>query len=175
MPPAPEAGEFSIEQLDAANWTELKTLRTEAVTNSPRAFGQTPEEVRAMNQVDWQHMFDRGKYFVIREGGRLVGMICVVRSKEEKQRHVASVYSLYISPEARGKGLGKALIKRALDDLRDGDVYKVKLAVDSKNTGVMKLYEEIGFVKCGERKGELKVGNELVDETEMEMVLQELH
>jgi len=173
--PSPESGGFEIVELKPENWSELKALRSEAVKDSPRAFGQTPEEVRAMGESEWKKLFETGKYFVVKEGGKVVGMVCVVRNKGEKASHVANVYGLYVAPGSRGRGLGRALVERALEDLRDDSTYKVKLAVDSKNTGAIQLYENLGFVKCGERHAELNVDGDFVNETEMELMLQPLN
>ena len=67
-----------------------------------------------------------------------------------KTTHKVNVFGLYVAPEFRGKGIGKALmlelIRRA--KLRD-EVEKINLAVISENETAKNLYKLIGFEVFG--------------------------
>lgn len=171
---AMESGGFEIEQLGASNWHELKTLKLEAVRNNPKVFGQTPEEVAGMNQDEWEKLFHTGKYFVAREGGKVIGMVCLISSDGENS-HVAKIHGLYVTPSARGRGIGRALMRSVIEKAKDGQTQKIRLAVDTKSGGVIKMYEELGFIQSG-RSRDIEAGDgEKVTEVEMELTLQRLN
>ena len=63
----------------------------------------------------------------------------------------ADIYSVAVSCEYRGKGIGKRLLKEFFDWLPD-DVKNVCLEVRESNLTAIKLYEKTGFERVGLRK-----------------------
>jgi ribosomal-protein-alanine N-acetyltransferase len=61
----------------------------------------------------------------------------------------SELYRISVLPEFRGQGLGKELLLRFLKKC-GGDVF---LEVRSKNTAAIGLYESVGFIREGIRKG----------------------
>lgn len=57
--------------------------------------------------------------------------------------------SLAIRPEARGKGLGKALLRYAVEQAQQRQL-TASLVVDPENAGAWRLYRSLGFVPVGE-------------------------
>lgn len=56
------------------------------------------------------------------------------------------VYGLAVDPEARGLGLGRALLGRLLAALRRGGATRIALEVREGNAAAISLYEAHGFV-----------------------------
>ena len=64
----------------------------------------------------------------------------------------AEVLRIAVSPEARRRGLGRALLGGMLDTLRVGDEpLHIYLDVRASNTAAQRLYESYGFVRRGIR------------------------
>lgn len=57
----------------------------------------------------------------------------------------AEVLSIAVSEEARGQGVGRALMQAALEDFARRNVHRVKVAVDAGNIGANRFYERCGF------------------------------
>lgn len=55
-----------------------------------------------------------------------------------------------VVPNARGKGVGRALLESLLDRARGGGYTAVSLSVDRENKGAIALYEQFGFVQVAE-------------------------
>jgi mycothiol synthase len=56
------------------------------------------------------------------------------------------VNSIALRPEARGRGLGRALLLASMTALRDAGHQRVHLSLDSDNqSGALQLYESVGF------------------------------
>ncbi len=168
---AVEAGGYEIVELTASDWQEVKELRLQGLKNAPKAFGETLEEARSRGEGEWKERFNKGRYFGARRDGKLVGMLCLVRDNGEKVRHTASVYSVYVSEEAQGLGIGKALFQRVKDEARALGLRKLRLRVGAENAPARHLYEKMGFKQTGTAKDELFVDGEYVDAVEMELML----
>jgi ribosomal protein S18 acetylase RimI-like enzyme len=52
---------------------------------------------------------------------------------------------LGLVPEARGRGLGKELVRKALFEARAADALQLTLAVDERNWPARDLYQRMGF------------------------------
>ena len=87
-------------------------------------------------------------------------------------RHVAEVYAVYVKPSHRGKGIGKALMRRLLDNLKAlPQIEKVKLGVTDGNEAAVALYLHLGFEIVGQAKRELQVDGRYFDLYHMELQL----
>ena len=65
----------------------------------------------------------------------------------------AEILTLAVAPQARGKGLGRALLKAAIVRARELGAESMFLEVGADNPAALALYAGLGFVKVGGRKG----------------------
>ena len=87
-----------------------------------------------------------------------------------KQRHKGVLWGMFIQPEARGTGLGPALVARVLEHAKQ-TVEEVRLTVVSTNVAAIRLYERAGFERYGLERRALKVGGSYHDEVLMALSL----
>ena len=78
--------------------------------------------------------------------GAIAGYVC--RWVVADEVHVLNVA---VHPNARGRGLGGALMWEVLDEARDHAVRAVTLEVRRSNEAGRRLYESFGFEQVGER------------------------
>ncbi|HEX2203162.1 MAG TPA: GNAT family N-acetyltransferase [Longimicrobium sp.] len=128
-------------------------VRLRALREHPEAFATSAEEAALAPLADVARRLAPGPEHVTVgafDGDRLAGVATVVRATRAKERHRATVAAMYVAPEARGRGLGEALLRRALDAVRAwGGVTDVGLAVTAGNDGARALYARAGFVSWG--------------------------
>jgi ribosomal protein S18 acetylase RimI-like enzyme len=59
---------------------------------------------------------------------------------------------LGLSPELRGRGLGRVMLCKGIDELQHRHpTWGMTLAVDHRNTPALRLYASLGFKPFGER------------------------
>jgi GNAT superfamily N-acetyltransferase len=63
------------------------------------------------------------------------------------QSRMGAIQNLGILPEHRGRGLGRALMLKALDGFKRGGLLRSFLEVTSQNDGAIRLYRRLGFSK----------------------------
>jgi RimJ/RimL family protein N-acetyltransferase len=94
----------------------------------------------------------------------LIGIIAMTRDQRQKRRHKADLHGMYVVPEHRGKGLGKALLARCLDMARQMQgLEEIQLIVAAHNHEAVALYERCGFICVWTERRALKCDDHYVD------------
>lgn len=162
---------MKITKLPPSRWQDYKNLRLEAVADSPQSFLHTVAETNAESDESWQEKITN-MFFAVDDANKLVGMAGCYCDTREKLAHIANVVSVYVSPEYRGKGVGRALLMAIIEDAKaKPQVKKLQLGVIITQAAAFKLYESLGFKKIGEQKMAVNVNGTFYDEYLMEMVL----
>jgi GNAT superfamily N-acetyltransferase len=128
-------------------------LRREALAEAPLAFAASPEDDRGLSAEFMRESLsdpDSAAVLGAFEGDRLVGIAGVGRLSKRKQRHRAIVWGMYVSPPARGRGLGLDLLQAAVNRARSWTgVLQVQLSVTDAAPEARRLYERAGFREWG--------------------------
>jgi [ribosomal protein S18]-alanine N-acetyltransferase len=118
------------------------------------------DEVLAIERASFGMPWSRGAFlyemqqnrvarcWVTREGGRVVGYICLWEIADEV--HVTNVAVL---PSRRRQGIARAMLGGVLDDGRARKLRMVVLEVRPSNRDALLLYESFGFRVVGRRRG----------------------
>ena len=92
---------------------------------------------------------------VAEDDGRIVGWVDVTRGPFEGLTHCGRL-GMGVAPDARGMGVGTALLVRALDrGFRT--LERIELEVFASNVRACDLYRRMGFVDEGRRRGARKL------------------
>ena len=89
----------------------------------------------------------RGAFFVVRQGGMIVGSVGV----ERLDANTAELHRLYLDARLRGRGTGRALVEAALDWCRAQNISRMILWSDTRFDHAHRLYVRMGFRRTGER------------------------
>lgn len=160
-----------LNPLDAGNYLNL---RLEALQNNPEAFASSFDEEKdqAVEKYESRFQSEDSYTFGAFEKGKLVGVITLVKEKLIKLSHKANIVAMYVSPEKRGLGIGKALVKEAIIKAGEwDDIEQVYLTVVTTNVTAKKLYISLGFVIFGTEKRALKQDHTYFDEDLMVLFL----
>lgn len=87
----------------------------------------------------------------------LAGGIGMVRETRLKNRHKADIVAMYVLPEYARRGIGRALLDRAIAYARDTGIEQLTLTVTQTNAAARELYAAAGFVTFGVEQRAIKV------------------
>ena len=153
---------------DAGEWLRL---RLEALRHDPEAFSASLEEYESLSVEEVKRrLWSSGDAFVVGaiEDGKLIGMAGFYRDQGAKTRHKGRVWGVYVSPTARGKGVGRELMRKLLErGTKVSGVEQILISVTSTQAAAMKLYRSLGFERFGREPRALKVGGQFIDEEYM--------
>ncbi|WP_405013679.1 GNAT family N-acetyltransferase [Kitasatospora sp. NBC_01539] len=138
--------------LDRAAWSTLSDV-------SPR-----PPAVRDL--FDERHTPDQ--YLVAELAGGIVGYVRNVPATPlEANRHVRQIQGLAVAREARGRGVGRALVEAVCEAVRAAGARRITLRVLGHNTPARRLYEACGFRVEGVLPEEFLLDGTYVDDVLM--------
>ena len=84
-----------------------------------------------------------GVALIAEQDGAAVGFVFCVLG--ERGRNTAHVTDIYVRPEARGQGIGKALLAELVEPARKAGLEHVSLEVLLQNADARRLYDRLGF------------------------------
>jgi putative acetyltransferase len=101
--------------------------------------------------------------FVAESDGRLIGGIGISRIDQPNRTHT-SVLGMNVAGGYRGKGIGRAMLKHALDWADSTpSIERIELEVTSHNAPAIHLYEEFGFKAEGVKRRAMKKDGQYAD------------
>lgn len=141
---------IEIRSLDEGDAEVFRALHLWALDELPEAFLAVYEEelCEPLERVAERLRGSKPEnfYLGVFVNGHLVGMVHFERPGSIKIRHRAYLSGMYVAPERRGQGLGKALLDRALAHARSlPDLEEVGLWVIIGNQQAEALYQSAGF------------------------------
>lgn len=137
--------------LRPADAAALLCLRHQAIQEAPTAFGTEPafELGKTLGHYRAQllRFTQRGREDLlgIWQADRLVGLAGHGARRRGRLEYVL-IYSMYVTPELRGQGLGAALIHHCCARaVRDWGLNRARLNVETHNLTAWRLYQHLGF------------------------------
>ena len=143
-----------VAALQASDATQYRDLMLEAYELASDAFTSTVEERRAEPEAFWvKRIVDPtgvSAAFGAFEDQDLVGTVALEFSAKPKTKHKALVIGMYVSPVARGKGAGHALLEAVIEYARARPgILLLNLTVTEGNGPAINLYRAAGFQAFG--------------------------
>ncbi|WP_225831019.1 GNAT family N-acetyltransferase [Streptomyces sp. NK08204] len=137
-----------------------------------RAAWSTLHAVAPEPQPSYDPFFDErhppGEFLVAELDGRIAGYIRLARPTPlASNAHVLAIQGFAVAEKARGRGLGRALIRAAADEARRRGARRLTLRVLGHNTPARRLYEAEGFAVEGVLPGEFFLDGVYVDDVLM--------
>ncbi|MEV6400856.1 GNAT family N-acetyltransferase [Streptomyces sp. NPDC051907] len=129
--------------------------------------------VQSRPQPPYDPFFDsnhRPEHYLVAEeaDGTVVGYIRLVAPTPlASNRHVRQIQGLAVAESGRGRGLGRALLRSALQEARRQGAVRVTLRVLGHNKPARSLYESEGFAVEGVLPGEFLLEGRYVDDVLM--------
>ena len=120
----------------------------------------------------WLLSFDgvRNVLFVAVADGEVIGAADCHGGTFPKDRHVGTI-GIAIQEGWREVGLGRRMMERLLEWMRDRGFAKAELTVFATNERARRLYKSLGFVEEGVRRRHLRIRGEFVDDVLMGLCL----
>lgn len=147
-------------------------LRRAMLLDTPRAFAADPETDRGSDEAGVRTSLAGPGYAIIGafQESRLIGAAGVIRQSGRKLMHRASIWGVWVEPDQRGRGLGEAVVRAAIETARHWPGLRVIcLSANAEQPAAIRLYERVGFKAWGVEPSMLIVDGVEYDEVHMQL------
>ncbi|KAA0101197.1 GNAT family N-acetyltransferase [Mycolicibacterium sp. P1-18] len=131
----------TVTRLVEADWRAFANLRLRALTDTLGTGDRQYLEELAFTAAQWRRRLRAHAQFALLVDDVLVGLIGAQRQSVE----AVYLYSLWLEPAVRGRGLGPDLVTAAVEWARTQGARMVTLRVDAGNAAARVIYERLGF------------------------------
>jgi ribosomal protein S18 acetylase RimI-like enzyme len=144
-----------IRTLRPDDWPVYRDLRLRALADSPAAFGSNHAEESQRADEAWAARLAAPALGNYQQGWPLAAVVDGVPAGlawvklDGAGATTASIYQVWVAPEARGRGVGAALLDAAIDWARTRRATAVRLDVTVDIGAAERLYRRMGFVDVG--------------------------
>ena len=143
---------YGIRRLGAPDWPLYRTLRLRSLEDAPHAFGSSLAAEQHRPAALWQARMiaareDSDCPLVAEIGAAPVGMVW--GKADAGDPRLVHVYQMWVAAQARGRGLGAALLNEVIEWGRRHHAHTVRLAVSIGNEPAAALYRRAGFEVVG--------------------------
>ena len=125
----------------------LRSLRLEALSLEPDAFGSTYERELARTVEDWRRWMSPGAVFLLEDAQAARGLVAAAHDSADPA--IVHLMAMWVQPDARGAGGADALVAAVVGWARSEHSSAVRLQVIHDNGRARRCYERNGFKVTG--------------------------
>ena len=155
-------------RLGPEDWERQRALRLTALAADPDAFYRSLAEEQDLPESRWrERLSGPAATWVAVVGGADVGLVACLTDSHEG---LPELVSLWVSPSARGQGVGAGLAGAAADFARSTGAAELRLWLADSNAAGLALYDRLGAPPTG-RTGHFPPPREHLTEHERSLAL----
>ena len=105
----------------------------------PVGIGEMEERIRTISA--------KYPYLVLEEAGEVIGFAYANAWKDRSAYKYSAELSLYLRTDCQGRGMGRILFEKLLEELRTADIHSAVSGIVLPNDRSVALHEKLGFKK----------------------------
>ena len=154
LKPAPEpetAFEYTIRPAVFEDIPDIREIYNHYVMNSTVTFDEKASTLSELRRK-FAHVTKLGMPFLVAENprGQILGYAYVYPWKEKAAYRYTVENSIYLGPASTGKGLGKALLARLIDDSKAAGIKEIIAVIADKGADAsIQMHKNFGFKQIG--------------------------
>ena len=131
------------------DWQALRGIRLQALLDAPDAFASTHARETAFGEDEWRQRASRDGSFIA-----FLPEVCpaALGGGYLAAPEVVELIGMFVRPQARGRGVGEAVIDAVAGWARQQGASTVHLWVTETNSRARLVYERRGFTVTAERQ-----------------------
>ncbi len=127
----------------------------------------TPEEMKEILYQEDPSYITLGIF----DGGELCGYAYMAPYKKRQAYRISSEVTVYLSPQAAGKGIGAQVLKRFEAHAKSHGIHSFLAVICAENEASLRLFSKCGYEKCAHLKEVGMKFNRLLDIVIMQKIL----
>jgi phosphinothricin acetyltransferase len=138
---------FTIETMSDGDWVVVRAIYLEGI-----ATGEATFETEAPSWETWHSAHLSFARLVARDGEDVIGWAALSPVSLRKAYLGVAEVSVYVAAHSRGKGVGKSLLERLIQESEQNGIWTLQAAVFPENAATIALHNGFGFREVGKRE-----------------------
>jgi ribosomal protein S18 acetylase RimI-like enzyme len=159
---------FIVRRVRREDGALIRHVRLKALASDPASFGSTYEREAAYADETWTEWAvgdasgDDMATLLAVSRDEPIGIVAA--SRDETERHVFDLFSMWVAPERRGEGIGRRLLAEIEAWIVSSGGTAVRLSVTDVAAAARRLYESAGYeldgrsTESGHTRGLIEIG-----------------
>ena len=135
-----QAPALTIEDLRAEHWPEVARIYAEGIATGNATFETA---VPSWAQWDATHLPEH-RYVALLDRA-VVGWVAVTGVSDRCVYAGVVENSVYVAQDARGRGVGRALLERLIDSTEAAGIWTIQTGIFPENEASLRVHERAGF------------------------------
>jgi L-amino acid N-acyltransferase YncA len=136
-----------LDLMKPSDWEAVKQIYEEGLATGNATFQQSAPAWEEWNNSHLQH-----SRIVADEDNKLLGWAALTPVSGRCVYAGVAEVSVYVSERARGKGIGKQLLQRLIEESESNNIWTLQAGIFPENTPSIKIHQGCGFRLLGTRE-----------------------
>ena len=137
----------AIRPLVPADWEAVRKITLEGIET-----GQATFETEVPDWERWDSGHRKDCRLAATENERPLGWAALSPVSSRRVYEGVAEVSVYVAAQARGRGLGEALLRALIDCAEEAGVWTLQASIFPENTASVGLHQKLGFRQLGLRE-----------------------
>jgi phosphinothricin acetyltransferase len=147
MNETPKEREYVIGSMGREDWEAVRSIYLEGI-----ATGNATFETEAPDWETWDNSHRQDCRLVARAGDEIIGWAALSPVSRRQCYSGVAENSVYVAASARGKGMGKALLKALVQESERQGIWTLQTSIFPENGASIAIHQACGFRKMGRRE-----------------------
>ena len=143
-----------LDKMLPADWEAVKQIYEEGIATGNATFQQ-----QAPNWEEWNNDHLSHSRIIAKEDGTILGWAALTGVSGRCVYAGVAEVSVYVSDKARGKGVGKKLLQKLIEESEINNLWTLQAGIFPENIASIKIHEACGFRTIGKRERIGKMNN----------------
>lgn len=136
-----------IKTMEPHHWNEVRRIYEEGLSTGNATF-----QTSAPEWEEWDKAHIESSRLIALDNGQMVGWTALTPVSSRCVYGGVAEVSIYVADSARGKGVGKILLKELIASSEAGNFWTLQAGVFPENIASIKIHEASGFRVIGKRE-----------------------
>jgi phosphinothricin acetyltransferase len=137
---------ITLDIMKPSDWEAVKEIYEEGIATGNATFQQSAPTWDEWNTTHLQHSR------IVAKDNNVLGWAALTPVSGRCVYAGVAEVSVYVSDKARGKGLGKQLLQKLVDESEANNIWTLQAGIFPENIASIKIHEACGFRILGKRE-----------------------
>lgn len=136
-----------LDKMQPSDWDAVKQIYQEGIATGNATFQQ-----KAPDWKDWNNDHMQHSRIVAKEDATILGWAALTPLSGRCVYAGVAEVSVYVSHKVRGKGLGKQLLQKLIEESEANNIWTLQAGIFPENIASIKIHQDCGFRIIGVRE-----------------------